>query len=151
MIVLDTNVVSELLRRRPDPKVVAWIGQQPMAGIFTTTLTQAEIFYGLALLPRGRRRDELVAAAQPMFELDFAGRVLPFDTEAAHVYPDIAAGRRQSGKPIGQIDAQIAAVVRSRGARLATRNVRDFVDCGITVVDPWGKAKPAGTTTMQAP
>ena len=111
-----------------------------MAGVFTTTLTQAEIFYGLALLPAGRRRDDLLAAARPMFDVDLAGRVLPFDTEAASAYPEIAAGRKQDGKPISQIDAQIAAIVRSRGARLATRNVRDFADCGITVVDPWGEA-----------
>ena len=133
MIVLDTNVISELMRREPDPQVRAWIAEQPMAGVFTSTLTQAEIFYGLALLPEGRRRDDLLAAVRPMFELDLAGRVLPFDTEAA------LAGRKQSGNPISQIDAQIAAIVRSRGARLATRNVRDFAKCGITVVDPWGE------------
>jgi hypothetical protein len=140
MIVLDTNVISELMRREPDPRVMAWIAEQPMAGVFTTTLTQAEIFYGLALLPEGRRRDDLLAAARPMFDVDLAGRVLPFDTDAALAYPEIAAGRKQDGKPISQIDAQIAAIVRSRGARLATRNVRDFANCGITIVDPWGEA-----------
>lgn len=139
MIVLDTNVISELMRREPDERVMAWIGEQPIAGVFTTTLTQAEIFYGLALLPEGRRRDDLLAAARPMFEVDLAGRVLPFDTDAVQAYPDIAAGRRKSGQPISQIDAQIAAIVRSRGAGLATRNVADFVDCGIMVVNPWGQ------------
>jgi predicted nucleic acid-binding protein len=119
---------------------MAWIAEQPMAGVFTTTLTQAEIFYGLALLPEGRGRDDLLAAARPMFDVDLAGRVLPFDTDAALVYHEIAASRKQGGKPISQIDAQIAAIVRSRGARLATRNVRDFADCGITVVDPWSEA-----------
>jgi toxin FitB len=74
-----------------------------------------------------------------MFEIDLAGRVLPFDSDAALAYPEIAAGRKRGGKPISQIDAQIAAVVRSRGARLATRNVRDFAACGITVVDPWSE------------
>ncbi len=137
MIVLDTNVISELMRREPDAAVMAWIGEQPIAGVFTTTLTQAEIFYGLALMPEGRRRDDLLAAARPMFEIDLAGRVLPFDTDAAAAYPEIAAGRKQAGRPISQIDAQIAAIVRSRGARLATRNVADFADCGITVVNPW--------------
>lgn len=140
MTVLDTNVVAELMRLEPDARVMAWMGDQPIAGVFTTTLTQAEIFYGLALLPEGRRRDGLVAAARPMFELDLAGRVLPFDTDAALAYPDIAAGRRRIGRPISQIDAQIAAIVRSRGARLATRNVRDFADCGITLVNPWNGA-----------
>jgi hypothetical protein len=126
------------MRREPDPKVMAWLKDQPMAEVFTTTLTQAEIVYGLALLPEGRRRDDLLAAARPMFDVDLAGRVLPFDTDAALVYPEIAAGRKQAAKQISQIDAQIAAIVRSRGARLATRNVRDFAECGITVVNPWG-------------
>jgi len=140
VIVLDTNVISELMRREPDDRVMTWIGEQPMAGVFTTTLTQAEIFYGLALLPEGRRREALVAAARPMFAVDFAGRLLPFDSDAALAYSDIAAGRRKGGKPISQIDAQIAAIVRSRGARLATRNVSDFTDCGITLVNPWCEA-----------
>lgn len=137
MIVLDTNVISELMRRSPDSTVMMWIGDQPMAGIFTTALTQAEIFYGLALLPQGRRREELLEAARTVFEVELAGRVLPFDSDAALAYSEVAASRKQDGQPISQIDAQIAAIVRSRGARLATRNVRDFVDCGITVVDPW--------------
>lgn len=139
MIILDTNVISELMRRQPDQRIMTWIADQPMAGVFTTTLTRAEIFYGLALLPEGRRRSDLLAAARPMFDVDLAGRVLPFDTEAAIFYPAIAAGRKQAGRPLSQIDAQIAAIVRSRGARLATRNVRDFEDCGITIVDPWGE------------
>jgi toxin FitB len=138
MIVLDTNVISELMRPTPDARVMAWMAQQPMAGLFTTTVTQAEIFYGLALLPQGRRRDDLVVAAQQMFDVDLAGRVLSFDIDAAMIYAEIAAGRRRIGKPISQIDAQIAAVARSRGAQLATRNVPDFVDCGIVVVNPWG-------------
>ena len=140
MIVLDTNVISELMRREPDPKVMTWLAEQPAAGVFTTTLTQAEVLYGLALLPRGRRRDRLVAAAYPVFDVDLAGRVLPFDGDAARAYPEIAAGRKRAGRPISQIDAQIAAIAHSRGARLATRNVRDFADCGIAVVDPWGEA-----------
>lgn len=139
MIVLDTNVISELMRREPDATLMTWLGEQPMAGVFTTTLTQAEVFYGLALLPDGHRRDALVAAARPMFDVDLHGRVLPFDTDAALAYPEIAAGRRRRGHPISQIDAQIAAIVHSRGARLATRNVRDFADCGITVINPWGE------------
>jgi predicted nucleic acid-binding protein len=139
VIVLDTNVVSELMRQEPDERVMAWMAGQPMAGLFTTTLTQAEIFYGLLLLPEGRRREALIAAARPVFDVDLAGRVLPFDTDAALVYPQIVVGRRRSGQPISQIDAQIVAIVRSRGARLATRNARDFADCGIAVVDPWGE------------
>lgn len=137
MIVLDTNVISELMRAVPDPRVLAWLVRQPMASLFTTTLTQAEIFYGLRLLPEGRRRNDLMAAARPIFEIEMAGRILSFDGDAALAYPDIAAHRRQMGQPIAQIDAQIAAITCSRGAQLATRNVRDFVECGIVVIDPW--------------
>ena len=137
MIVLDTNVLSEVMRARPDARVLDWITAQPSAGLFTTTLTQAEIFYGLALLPAGRRRDDLIAAARPIFEQELAGRILAFDSDAAMAYPEIAVRRRHAGQPIAQIDGQIAAIVASRGARLATRNVRDFVDCGITILDPW--------------
>jgi predicted nucleic acid-binding protein len=137
VIILDTNVISQMMRSAPDECVIAWLAAQPLSALFTTTLTQAEILYGLALLPEGRRREDLLAAAVPIFEEDMAGRILPFDSDAALMYPDIAAGRRRSGQPISQIDAQIAAIVRSRGARLATRNVRDFQGCGIEVVDPW--------------
>lgn len=140
MIVFDTNVISELMRRKPDSRVMAWVADQAAASPFTTTLTQAEILYGLALLPPGRRRDDLLAAALPMFEVDLAGRVLPFDGDAALAYPEIAAARKQAGRPISQIAAQIASIVHSRGARLATRNLRDFAECGITVVDPWSEA-----------
>lgn len=134
MIVLDTNVVSELMRARPEPRVLAWLARQPSTGLFTTTLTQAEIFYGLKLLPDGKRRDDLIEAARPIFEREMAGRVLPFDSDAAMAYPTIVATRRQAGRPISQIDGQIAA---SRGARLATRNLRDFADCGVVLLDPW--------------
>jgi len=91
----------------------------------------------LALLPEGRRRNDLLVAATSMFEEDFGGRILPFDSDVAIAYGNIAADRRKAGKPISQFDAQIAAIVRSRGGVLATRNITDFVDCGIEVVDPW--------------
>jgi toxin FitB len=140
VIVLDTNVLSEVMRPEPDPGVLAWMARQPLAALFTTTITQAEILYGLALLPEGRRRDMLISAAHAMFEEDFAGRILPFDGDAARAYADIAARRRQGGEPISQFDAQIAAVTHSRGASLATRNTRDFVRCGIALLNPWGEA-----------
>lgn len=137
MIVLDTNVISELMRAEPAPAVLAWIKGQPGSGLFTTTLSQAEIFYGLALLPEGKRREALQAAARAMFETDFADRILSFDTSAAPVYAQIAVARRLAGRPIAQIDAQIGAIARARGARLATRNVKDFEACGIELIDPW--------------
>jgi predicted nucleic acid-binding protein len=142
MIVLDTNVLSELMRLRPEPAVEAWLGAQPTASLFIPAITQAEILYGLALLPEGRRRTDLLAAATSMFEEDFGGRILPFDSDAAVAYGDIAADRRKAGRPISQFDAQIAAIVQSRGGVLATRNIADFVDCGIEVVDPWPAESP---------
>lgn len=137
MIVLDTNVLSELMRPNPDRAVMQWISAQPSTSLFTTSLTQAEIFYGLALLPEGLRRNKLIEAAKAMFYTEFVDRLLPFDTDAAMAYAGIAAARRASGQPISQIDAQIAAICNSRGARLASRNIRDFVDCGVPLIDPW--------------
>lgn len=137
MIVLDTNVISELMRTSPAQPVLIWFSAQTTASLFTTTLTQAEIFYGLGILPAGRRRDDLMNAARPIFERDLAGRVMPFDGDAAMAYASIAASRRASGRPLSQIDGQIAAIVVSRGAQLATRNLQDFDGCGIGLVDPW--------------
>lgn len=140
MIILDTNVISEAMKNTPNTQVLAWIAEQPTASLFTTTLSQAEILYGIELLTNGRRRADLLAAAHPVFDVDFAGRVLPFDSDAAVAFSYIAAERKNAGHPISHIDAMIAAVARSRGARLATRNVPDFTDCGIAVINPWEEA-----------
>ena len=137
MIVLDTNVLSELMRAEPSATVAAWVANRPASSLFTTAVTQAEILCGVALLPQGERRAALARAVVGMFEEDFVGRVLPFDAAAARAYADIAAERRRLGQPITQFDAQIAAIARSRGAAVATRNVADFADCGVSVLDPW--------------
>lgn len=137
MIVVDTNVISEMLRAKPNAHVVDWLSAQAVSSIFTTSLTQAEILYGIALLPNGRRQIRLAEAIRPIFEIDFEGRILPFDSTAAVHFADIAALRRENGQPISQVDAQIAAITRSRGAKLATRNQRDFVGCGLELIDPW--------------
>ena len=137
MIVLDTNVLSETLRPRPDDRVMAWLASQSRAGLFTTAITRAEIFYGVGLLPDGSRRRELRTAVEAIFDEDFAGRVLGFDSDAADVYATIAVARRYAGRPMSQFDAMIAACARSRGAALATRNVKDFTDCEIAILDPW--------------
>jgi len=137
VIVLDTNVLSELMRSAPHATVTNWVAAQPAADLFITTITQAEILHGVLLLPRGRRRDAIEAAADAMFEEDFAGRILPFSSHAAHAYAEIAVARRRSGRPICQFDAQIAAIAKSTGAGVATRNVSDFEGCGIKVIDPW--------------
>jgi hypothetical protein len=137
MIILDTNVLSELMRPTPAPKVVDWIGAQAAAGLYTTSITQAEILHGLMLMPPGRRRNALEAAALSMFADDFGGRILGFGTDAAPPYARIASDRRRAGRPISHFDAQIAAIARSTGAALATRNRADFDGCGVTLVDPW--------------
>jgi predicted nucleic acid-binding protein len=137
MIILDTNVLSELMRPTPAPKVVDWIGAQAAAGLYTTSITQAEILHGLMLMPPGRRRNALEAAALSMFADDFGARILGFGTDAAPPYARIASDRRRAGRPISHFDAQIAAIARSTGAALATRNRADFDGCGVTLVDPW--------------
>lgn len=137
MIVLDTNVLSELLRPAPEAGVVAWVSNQPRAALFTATVSRGEILYGLRLLAEGQRRQRLWEAALAIFDEDLAGRVLSFDNAAADAYAEIAAVRRGSGRPISQFDAMIASVTYSRGASVATRNVRDFEDCGIEVINPW--------------
>jgi len=137
MIILDTNVLSELMRPKPSPRVVAWVAKQLPAELFTTSITEAEIFYGIELLTRGKRREGLRSAAEAMFAEDLAGRIFAFDSDAARVFSKIAAHRRTLGRPINHADAQIAAISQVRGAKLATRNVADFEDCGLDLVDPW--------------
>jgi toxin FitB len=137
MIVLDTNVLSEVLRPTPAGSVRGWMRAQPLTSLFTTTICEAEIFYGLALLPGGQRRARLERAVTAIFEEDFAERILSFDSAAARAFAGIAAQRRGLGRPISEFDAQIAAIAHSCGAAVATRNVEDFADCGITVISPW--------------
>ena len=137
MIVLDTNVVSEMMRDEPQRLVVTWMNGRPPDTMFVTAVTEAEIRTGIALLPAGRRQSGLAAAAERLLAVFFAGRILPFDSVAAREYAVIVAGRRAGGRPISHPDGQIAAIVRSRGASLATRDVGDFRGCGIDVVDPW--------------
>lgn len=137
MIVLDTNVLSELMKPKPTRRVVTWLNAQPASSLFTTSITKAEILYGLMLLPAGRRRTSIEAAVSTMFEEDFLGRVLAFDSEAALSFAHIASARRQAGQPISQSDAQIVAIAHSRGASVATRNVADFDDCEVTIINPW--------------
>ena len=137
MIVLDTSVLSEALRPVPESSVLDWLANQPRASLFTTTVTRGEILYGIRLLSDGKRRRGLWDAAKKIFDEDFADQVLSFDSEAAEMYAEIAASRRTAGKPISQFDAMIVAMAGSRGASLATRNVKDFENCGVDVINPW--------------
>lgn len=137
MIILDTNVISELMRREPNPTVAATVDQLPIETVFITAVTEAELRYGVARLPEGRRRTALTTKIDELVAEDLADQVLPFDADSAVHYADIAASRERSGQPISMADAQIAAICRLHRAELATRNVKDFVDIGITVTDPW--------------
>jgi len=137
VIILDTNVISEFMRVSPNPVVMDWISQQQSSNLFTTSITQAEVYYGFALLPEGKRRNDLESAARLMFKQDFEERILTFDSAAAVEYAILAAFRRQIGKPISQADAQIAAISKANRAVLATRNIPDFCDCQLVLSDPW--------------
>lgn len=137
MILLDTNVVSELMKPVPADRVKRWTASQPPPSLYTTRITQAEILHGIMLLPAGRRHTSLEAAAEAMFAEDFNGRVLAFGSDAARLYARIAADRRRAGRPISQFDAQIAAIAPSTGAAIATRNVVDYDGCGIRIINPW--------------
>jgi len=139
VILLDTNILSEMMCPAPALAVERWLAAQPDASLFISAITEAELRYGAALLP-GSKRLALTAEIDGMLEEEFDGRVLPFDRRAAQDFAAIAADRRQAGRPISQADAQIAAIARSRGASLATRNVPDFDGCGVEVINPWSAA-----------
>jgi predicted nucleic acid-binding protein len=136
MIVLDTNVVSELMRPEPAPQVSSWVRSRDRRELRMTSITLAEIRYGIARLPDGRRKQVLLDTADDIFRV-FSDQVLPVDEAAAEQYAVIASTRERAGKPIAGFDALIAAVCRSRGAALATRNLPDFHGTGIDVIDPW--------------
>jgi predicted nucleic acid-binding protein len=142
LLLLDTNVVSELMRPFPADAVIAWFAGCDPARLHLSTVSEAELRAGAAFLPPGRRREALIAAIDAMVAVDFRGRMLDFDGAAARAYADVAAERRTGGRPIATADCQIAAIARSRGAAVATRNVGDFAGCGVAVVDPW--RGPAG-------
>lgn len=140
MTILDTNVISELMRPDPDPTVLDWSFRQRKGEMFTTAVSEAEVRYGVARLPAGARRTELHHAADRIFAGLLRDRILSFDSDAARRFADIMAERRRAGHTIAVADAQIAGIVTSRGATLATRNTRDFRDCGVPVVNPWDTA-----------
>ena len=137
MIILDTNVISELMKTAPAGPVLRWVDAQPAATLYVTAITEAEILYGIHLLPKGRRREAIERVARAMFERDFEARILAFDSGAAQSYAGIAAARRRAGRPISTFDAQIAAIAQIHHARVATRNTTDLQGCGIELIDPW--------------
>lgn len=137
MILLDTNVVSELTRADPDPGVLAWLDALDASEVGTTAITAAELWHGVTRMPAGRRRTELTEAVRGLLEEEFEQRVVPFDASAARAYGRIVADRERAGRPIGVADAQIAAVCATAGATLATRNTKDFESTGVELINPW--------------
>ncbi len=138
MILLDTNVLSELARPNPDAAVLRWAATIPLSQLCTTAITKSELRFGLAIMPGGRRQADLEAAIDGLFQRVVGGRVLPFDRAAAQAYAALAAVRRRAGRPVDTADLQIAAIARARGVeRLVTRNTPDFEGCGISLLDPW--------------
>ena len=137
MIILDTNVLSALMRIAPEAQIVRWLDQQPAESIWITAITLFETRLGLALLPRGRRRQLLELAFDRLLEEDLEKRVLDFDSAAATEAAALAAARQRAGRTVDMRDTQIAGIVIARRATLATRNVRHFQDLSVTVIDPW--------------
>lgn len=138
MIILDTNVISELLRGQPHPHVLEWVNGQAERDLFATSISEAELRYGVEILPSGTRRDRLLNEVDGMLREDFPGRILPFDSTSAQAYAVIAAARRAGGHPINHADCQIAAIARCRGASVATRDINDFQGAGVDLINPWG-------------
>jgi len=136
MIVVDTNVLSEFMRPDPSERVRKWASGQEPSSLFTTSITVAEILFGIQRLPDGQRKERFAEAASDLFSA-FAERILPFDRRAAEVYARVAARRAESGLPIDGFDAQIASICATQDATLATRNIKDFESTGISLVNPW--------------
>ena len=137
MILLDTNVLSELVRREPDEAVVGWLDSLDSANVATTAITAAEMLYGVARLPQGQRKQQLSQAINDLIEEDFAGRVESFDATAAAHYAVLVSDCATLGRPISVADAQIAAIAHKLSATLATRNIDRFKDTGVDLIDPW--------------
>ena len=137
--VLDTNVLSEVMKAEPDVAVTGWLRSCPAEAMFTTAISRGEIVYGIRRLPDGIRRRRLERAALTMFAEEFPGRVLPFDAEAADVYADLRLVRARLGQPLAAEDGMIAAIVRTHAATVVTRDTGGFARCGIAIIDPWGR------------
>lgn len=137
MIIVDTNVISELMRPAPDKRVVGWIDELMIGDVGITAISVAEVLYGLCSLQDGARKRRLFGAATEIFDEYFANRIFGFDRLAAVEYADIVTGRERSGKPISMADAQIASICRVSSAALATRNTGFFENTGLVLIDPW--------------
>ena len=141
MFILDTNVISEAMRLEPEPAVMAWLDDQDALDLYVTTVSLGEVEYGLRRLPFGARRSRLEGNLEKLLAETFSGRVLSFDQPAATYYGQVMSRRRALGRPIFALDAQIAAIARVARFAIATRNVRDFVECGVEIVNPFERSR----------
>lgn len=139
-MILDTNVVSEIMRPAPDPRVIAWFRENAGQQLYLTAITEAELLYGVGLMPPGKRRIEYTETIKRILNMELRTPVLPFESADASFFAMVAVWRRQVGRPVAELDAQIAAIALRRGLPIATRNVRDFEDCGVTLINPWDPA-----------
>lgn len=137
MILLDTNILSEVMRPAPDPRVICWLNGSDAGHLHVSTISIAEILYGLDLLPAGRRRLGMEEQVEAFLLKGFSQRIMAFDEGAARHYGPLMADRRRAGRPMAAPDGQIAAIARSRAMALATRNIRDFEACGLALINPW--------------
>jgi len=137
MILLDTNVISEIVKPAPSPAVISWLNDQDSATLYISTIVLAEIGYGVEALPEGKRKQTLSAAVDSFVDRAFVDRILAFDRDAAKLYGTLMAARRRAGQPLSALDGQIAATASSHGFQLATRNIRDFTNCGLVLVNPF--------------
>ena len=137
IIILDTNVISESLKPAPSRLVMEWQDKQEVDDLYITAVSEAELRLGVSIMPVGRRRSSLSSAIDTIIEKEFPGRVLPFDHAAARHFAEISAYRRAIGRPIRELDCQIVAIARACGAAVATRNVADFIECGVPIINPW--------------
>ena len=139
-MILDTNVVSEIMRPVPDPRVIAWFREKAGQQLYLTAITEAELLYGVGLMPPGKRRIEYTETIKRILSMELRTPVLPFESADASFFAMVAVWRRQAGRPVAELDAQIAAIALRRGLPIATRNVRDFEGCGVTLINPWESA-----------
>ncbi|MCY1295196.1 Toxin FitB [compost metagenome] len=140
MILLDTNVLSEMMKTKPDPNVIAWLDAQPGSELVICSVSVAEILYGIARMPNGKRKDLLAVGADTLFNKLFAGSILPFDADAAVHYAALVSASEAKGRAADMADGQIAAIARLYSAKVATRNTRDFEELGVILVNPWDGA-----------
>lgn len=137
MVILDTNIVAEMMKASPAPEVVSWLNGQESSALFLTTITLGEIEYGLRVMPQGRRRLQLEQGFERILAEAFAGRIFAFDEEAARRYGEVMGRRKELGRPLSVLDGQIVSIARAKGCAVATRNVRDFTECGVEVINPF--------------